>query len=107
MTEDIQKYSLFIKNSKIFLGRILKRDSKTRNVELELNKIRENTAFAKKLGLNCHAGHGLTFENVSAIASISDIVELNIGHFIIANSVFYGLENSILKMREIISKAVK
>ena len=60
-----------------------------------------------ELGLNCHAGHGLTFENVSPIASIKNIVELNIGHFIIANSIFDGLESSILEMRKIISKAVK
>ena len=77
------------------------------NVELELKKIRESTAFAKKLGLNCHAGHGLTYDNVSSVVSIKDIVELNIGHFIIANSIFEGLENSILKMRKIISKALK
>ena len=81
--------------------------TKKNNVELELKKIRESTAFAKKLGFNCHAGHGLTFDNVSSIASIKDIVELNIGHFIIGNSIFDGLENSIIKMRNIISKAIK
>ena len=80
---------------------------KKNNVELELKKITESTAFAKKLGLNCHAGHGLTYDNVSAIASINDIVELNIGHFIIANSIVEGLENSIIKMRNIISEATK
>ncbi len=69
--------------------------------------IAESAAFANKLGLNCHAGHGLTYDNVSSIVSINDIVELNIGHFIIANSIFYGLENSILKMRNIISDAIK
>ena len=76
------------------------------NVQEELNKIIESATFAKELGLNCHAGHGLTFENVTPIASIKNIEELNIGHFIIANSIFEGLENSILKMREIISKAL-
>ena len=76
------------------------------NVQEELNKIIESASFAKELGLNCHAGHGLTFENVTPIASIKNIEELNIGHFIIANSIFEGLENSILKMREIISKAL-
>lgn len=77
------------------------------NVELELNKIKEATAFAKKLGFNCHAGHGLTFDNVSSIASLKDIVELNIGHFIIGNSIFEGLEKTIIKMRHIISQAAK
>ena len=80
---------------------------KKKNVEVEIKKISESTAFAKKLGLNCHAGHGLTYDNVSSIVSINDIVELNIGHFIIANSIFDGLENSILKMRKIISEAIK
>ena len=80
---------------------------KKNNIELELKKITESTAFANKLGLNCHAGHGLTFDNVSSIVSINDIVELNIGHFIIANSIFEGLENSILKMRKIISETIK
>ena len=80
---------------------------KKTNIEEELNKIIESTAFANKLGLNCHAGHGLTYDNVSSIVSINDIVELNIGHFIIANSIFEGLENSILKMRKIISETIK
>ena len=80
---------------------------KKNNVELELKKITDSTAFAKKIGLNCHAGHGLTYDNVGAIVSIKDIIELNIGHFIIANSIFNGLENSILKMRNIISEAIK
>ena len=80
---------------------------KNNNVKLELNKIKASTAFAKKLGLNCHAGHGLTYDNVSSIVSINDIVELNIGHFIIANSIFNGLENSIFKMRKIILEAIK
>ena len=72
-----------------------------------IKKIIESTAFAKKIGLNCHAGHGLTYDNVGAIVSINNIIELNIGHFIIANSIFDGLENSILKMRKIISEAIK
>ncbi len=80
---------------------------KKNNVETELKKIIEGTNFAKKIGLNCHAGHGLTFDNVTPIASIKNIVELNIGHFIVANAIFDGLENSILKMRTIISKAIK
>ncbi len=80
---------------------------KKNNVELELKKIIESANFANKLGLNCHAGHGLTYDNVSSIVSINDIVELNIGHFIVANSIFEGLENSILKMRKIISETIK
>ena len=55
--------------------------------------------------LNCHAGHGLNFENVVSIAKINNILELNIGHFIIAVSIFNGLQNSIKKMKNIINKA--
>ena len=98
---------LGIKTIEFHTGSYANAFAKKINVENELNKMRESTAFAKNIGLNCHAGHGLTFENVSSIVSIKDIVELNIGHFIIANSIFNGLANSILKMREIISIAAK
>ena len=79
--------------------------NKKENVDKELKKIRENVIFAKENGINCHAGHGLTFENVSKIAALPEIIELNIGHFIIADSIFNGLQNSILKMRNIITEA--
>ena len=98
---------LGVKTIEFHTGSYANAFAKKINVENELNKMRESTVFAKNIGLNCHAGHGLTFENVSSIVSIKDIVELNIGHFIIANSIFNGLANSILKMREIISIAAK
>jgi len=98
---------LGVKTIELHTGSYANAFIKKTNVQEELNKIIESAAFAKNLGLNCHAGHGLTFENVTPIASIKNIVELNIGHFIIANSIFEGLENSILKMRKIISKAIK
>ena len=98
---------LGVKTIELHTGSYANAFIKKTNVQEELNKIIESAAFANKLGLNCHAGHGLTFENVTPIASIKNIVELNIGHFIIANSIFDGLENSILKMRKIISKAIK
>ena len=78
---------------------------KNRNIDKEFKKIEENVFFAKEKGINCHAGHGSTFENVAKIAGLPDIIELNIGHFIIADSIFNGLQNSILKMRNIITKA--
>ena len=79
--------------------------TKKENMVKELKKIEENIIFAKENGINCHAGHGLTFENVSKIAALQGIQELNIGHFIIADSIFNGLQNSIFKMRSIITKA--
>ena len=78
---------------------------KNKNDNSEFRKIQESVMFAKAIGINCHAGHGLTFENVSKIAAIPDIIELNIGHFIIADAIFNGLQNSILKMRNIITQA--
>ncbi len=103
----IATQKLGVKSIEFHTGSYANAFMKKNNVELELKKITESTAFAKKMGLICHAGHGLTYDNVSSIVSINDIVELNIGHFIIANSIFDGLENSILKMRKIISETIK
>jgi pyridoxine 5-phosphate synthase len=67
--------------------------------ETELNRLREAAKAAHFLGLEVHAGHGLTFENVGAIAAIPEVMELNIGHFLIGEAVFVGLEASIRAMR--------
>ena len=56
-------------------------------------------ALAARLGLECHAGHGLNFETVEAVAAIPNVVELNIGHFIIGEAIFQGLEQVIRQMR--------
>ena len=61
--------------------------------------------LANDFNINCHAGHGLNFENVSLISSISNIKELNIGHFLISDAIFNGLENSIIKMKKIIKES--
>ena len=75
--------------------------------EFELRRIQSSALLAENLSLNCHAGHGLNFENVVSIAKIKNILELNIGHFIIADSIFNGLQNSIQKMKKIINKAAR
>ncbi|MFH1547935.1 MAG: pyridoxine 5'-phosphate synthase [Candidatus Omnitrophota bacterium] len=64
----------------------------------ELKKIIESAHFAHTLNLKVYAGHGLNYENVKAIASISFIEELNIGHSIISRAVFVGLENAVKEM---------
>ena len=74
-------------------------------VELELEKIRKSVKYAKEHNINSHAGHGLNYENVSLIASIPNIHELNIGHFLIGEAIFEGLKKSILKMRHVIKEA--
>ena len=73
-------------------GRIAERDA-------ELAALQKGAAFAASLGLEVHAGHGLTFDTVGPIAAIPQVMELNIGHFLIAESVFIGLDGAIREMR--------
>jgi pyridoxine 5-phosphate synthase len=67
--------------------------------EAELERIVGAAAHADSIGLECHAGHGLGFETVAPIARIETIVELNIGHFLVGEAIFDGLENAIREMR--------
>lgn len=66
---------------------------------VELRKIADAAALAAKNGIEPHAGHGLTFDNVAPIAAIPQVAELNIGHFLIGEAIFGGLEASIREMR--------
>ncbi|MEN3973547.1 pyridoxine 5'-phosphate synthase [Emcibacter sp. SYSU 3D8] len=67
----------------------------------ELARIQQAAALALRLGLECHAGHGLNFETVEAVSAIPNVVELNIGHFIIGEAIFQGLEPVIRQMRSL------
>jgi pyridoxine 5-phosphate synthase len=71
----------------------------------ELNRLRAAAAMCEQLGLECHAGHGLTYGNVGPIAAIPTVVELNIGHFLIGEAIFCGLEASIRRMRSAMDEA--
>lgn len=73
--------------------------------EAELDALRKGAALAQSLGLEVHAGHGLTFENVTPIAAIPEITELNVGHFLIGEAVFLGLGNAIEEMRRLMDMA--
>ena len=75
-----------------------------KNFKHELKKIKIAAELAFKLGLECHAGHGLNFKNVLNITRIEEITELNIGHFIISQSIFDGLEMTVKKFKNILSK---
>ena len=75
--------------------------------ENELKRIQRAVDYANELGIECHAGHGLNYENVGPIASIKKITELNIGHFLIGEAVFIGLTNAIEKMKRIMAEARK
>jgi pyridoxine 5-phosphate synthase len=72
------------------------------HVGQELRRLREGAALGKQYGLLVAAGHGLTYRNVGAVAGISEVTEFNIGHNIIARSVFIGLEAAVREMREAI-----
>ncbi|HKO99980.1 MAG TPA: pyridoxine 5'-phosphate synthase [Pyrinomonadaceae bacterium] len=72
------------------------------HVGKELKRLREGAALGKQYGLLIAAGHGLTYRNVGAVAGIADVTEFNIGHNIIARSVFVGLEAAVREMRDAI-----
>jgi pyridoxine 5-phosphate synthase len=74
-------------------------------INRELQLIREAAAFAASIGLEVHAGHGLTFRNVQPVAAIPEIVELNIGHFLIGEAVFMGLAESVKEMKRLMQDA--
>jgi len=65
----------------------------------ELARLRDMAAFADSLGLEVHAGHGLTYDNVGPIAALPEVRELNIGHFLVGEAIFIGLEAAIGRMR--------
>ncbi|MEM1133321.1 MAG: pyridoxine 5'-phosphate synthase [Pseudomonadota bacterium] len=71
----------------------------------ELRRISDAAALAAKNGIEPHAGHGLTFDNVQPIAAIPQIAELNIGHYLVSEAIFIGLEESIRRMRALMDEA--
>ena len=81
-----------------FEGRMADRDR-------ELERLREAATLAASLGLEVHAGHGLTYDTVAPIAVIPEIVELNIGHFLVGEAIFLGLEAAIVRMRRLMDEA--
>lgn len=73
--------------------------------EVELQRIRDCAAEAVRIGIEPQAGHGLTYDTVGPVAAIPEITELNIGHFLIGEAVFVGLESAIRKMRMLMDEA--
>ncbi|KQN92542.1 pyridoxine 5'-phosphate synthase [Sphingomonas sp. Leaf231] len=71
----------------------------------ELRRLSDAAALAAKNGIEVHAGHGLTFDNVAPIAAIPQVRELNIGHFLIGEAIFVGLEHSVRRMKTLIEDA--
>lgn len=84
-------------------GRYCETDGAVRQAELE--RIQAAAREAAALGLECHAGHGLTFDTVGPIAAIPELVELNIGHFLIGEAIFMGLGDAVREMRRVMDAA--
>ena len=70
----------------------------------ELNTIKEAASFAESIGLETHVGHGVTFDSIVELSRINEVKEFNIGHFIISESIFLGLETTIKKMKTLIAE---
>ncbi|MDP3675274.1 MAG: pyridoxine 5'-phosphate synthase [Novosphingobium sp.] len=72
---------------------------------VELKRLADMAALAAKNGIEPHAGHGLTYDNVAAVAAIPQLAELNIGHYLVGEAIFVGLEASVTRMRELMDAA--
>ena len=72
---------------------------------VELRRLADMAALAAKNGIEPHAGHGLTYDNVAAVAAIPQLAELNIGHYLVGEAIFVGLEASVTRMRELMDAA--
>lgn len=73
--------------------------------DAELERLRDMSAFGHSLGLEVHAGHGLTFDTVAPVAEFPEVLELNIGHFLIGEAIFSGLDSAIRRMRDLMDRA--
>ena len=71
----------------------------------ELARLAAAAALTAELGLECHAGHGLTYDNVGPVACLPQVVELNIGHFLVGEAILVGLPNAIRRMRQLMDEA--
>lgn len=81
------------------------REGHADQAETLLQTLRDGAALAADLGLEVHAGHGIDYETVIAIAAIPQVVELNIGHFLIGEAIFVGLDQAMAKMRGLMQAA--
>ena len=81
-------------------GKISNLIKRNLNYKKEFKKIQDSTLFANKLGIEVHAGHGMDYKTAKVLSKIKGIKEFNIGHFIIGESVFFGLKKTILKIKK-------
>tara|TARA_B100001248_G_scaffold17733_1_gene11766 strand:- start:21972 stop:22697 length:726 start_codon:yes stop_codon:yes gene_type:complete len=88
----------------IHTGKLCNLINKGKNYKKELLKIKKVANLGKKIGLEIHAGHGLTYRSAKILTRVKGIKEFNIGHFLIGESVFDGLDKTIKKFKKIISR---
>ena len=84
-------------------GKISNLVKSKKNYNYEYNKIKRCCGFAKKIGIEVHAGHGLDYKTTAILSKLKEIEEFNIGHFIIGESIVHGLKNTIKKFKKISS----
>ena len=88
----------------IHTGKIFNLYNNKKNYKKEFNKIKNSIVYANKIGLEAHVGHGITFGSAKLLAKIKGIKEFNIGHFLIGESIFVGIKDSIKLFKRIIKK---
>ena len=88
----------------IHTGKICNLVNKKKSTKKEYRKIKKSVIFANKLGLEVHAGHGINFSSAKLLSNISGIQEFNIGHFLIGESIFIGIKESIKNFKRILKK---
>ena len=86
----------------IHTGKLCNLINKNKNYQNELKKIKNAVKLGNQLGLEVHAGHGLTFKSAKILSKLSGIHEFNIGHFLIGEAIFVGLSNSIKSFKKIL-----
>ena len=99
LSKELNSYCVELHTGKI--SRLLKQK---KNFIVELNKIKKCAKYAKKIGLEVHAGHGMDYKTAQILNSINEIKEFNIGHFIVGESFFYGIKSVIEKFKKILKK---
>ena len=100
---DIKKAKLLNADCiEIHTGRFCNLVNQNKNFKNELNKIKKAVALGNKIGLEVHAGHGLTYKSAKILSKIKGLREFNIGHFLIGESIFVGFANSIKQFKKII-----
>ena len=94
--------SLNVDCVEIHTGKFCNLINKNKKFDKELSRIKKAVVLGNKIGLEVHAGHGLTYKSAKILSKVKGISEFNIGHFLIGESIFIGLSNSVKKFKQII-----